>query len=209
MRQMLPTAIGSRSVMAAVVLGTALTATGAKADVAPQSTPISAGEAKGDAVLSVSRYCQACWRNARLPIDRWTDCTQQVLVRLLERVPQNQWEAMLRSEGEDKREFIRAIDAVKKRAQRAKRFGELSVDVVDKRNMPSAEIRDQWEAVTTAANRVLSSRQRRIVELSATGWAVPEIATELGTTAERVSDEKYKAVRKLRTELGIDVENVG
>ena len=44
----------------------------------------------------------------------------------------------------------------------------------------------------------------RIVELSANGWAVPEIAVELRTTTERVSDEKYKAIRKLRTHFGVD-----
>ena len=31
-----------------------------------------------------------------------------------------------------------------------------------------------------------------------------DIAAELGTTTERVSDEKYKAIRKLRTHLGVD-----
>ncbi len=34
--------------------------------------------------------------------------------------------------------------------------------------------------------------------------AVPEIAEELRTTPERVSDEKYKAIRKLRSHLGVD-----
>ena len=29
-------------------------------------------------------------------------------------------------------------------------------------------------------------------------------AVELGTTPERVSDEKYKAIRKLRSELGVE-----
>jgi DNA-binding NarL/FixJ family response regulator len=51
---------------------------------------------------------------------------------------------------------------------------------------------------------VLSDRQRRIIALSADGWAVPDIAAELRTSPERVSDEKYKAVRKLRTHLGVD-----
>ena len=64
--------------------------------------------------------------------------------------------------------------------------------------------RGNWEAVNVAAVQVLSERQKRIVELSANGWAVPDIAAELGTTTERVSDEKYKAIRKLRTHLGVD-----
>lgn len=199
MRQVLPSSARSRTVMAAVVLGTALTATGTGATESAASRPVSASESGDDAVKMVSKYCQACWRNARMPADCWTDCTQQVLVRLLERVPFAQWSTMLRTDGEEKREFFRAIDAVKKRTLRSRRSGELTSDVTDWRN--ATRTRDQWEAVTLAADRVLSRRQRQIVEMSASGWGVPEIASELGTTPERVSDEKYKAIRKLRTEL--------
>ena len=53
-----------------------------------------------------------------------------------------------------------------------------------------------------AAGEVLSPRQRRILELTADGWAVPEIAADLGTTVERVSDEKYKAIKKLQHYFG-------
>jgi len=56
--------------------------------------------------------------------------------------------------------------------------------------------------VAKAALEVLSPRQRRLLDLTADGWSVPEIATELGTTVERVSDEKYKAVKKLQHYLG-------
>ena len=69
---------------------------------------------------------------------------------------------------------------------------------------PTTSVREQWEAVNVAAAQVLSERQKRIVELSANGWAVPDIAAELGTTTERVSDEKYKAIRKLRVQLGVE-----
>ena len=58
------------------------------------------------------------------------------------------------------------------------------------------------DAVARAADKVLSPRQRRLLELTADGWTVPEIASELGTSAERVSDEKYKAVKKLQHYFG-------
>ena len=48
---------------------------------------------------------------------------------------------------------------------------------------------------------MLSERQQRIVRLSFEGWSVHEIAAELRTPPERVSDEKYKAIRKLRDRL--------
>jgi DNA-binding CsgD family transcriptional regulator len=192
--------------VAAVVLGTALTAGGNRSAAAElqqranrQAVP--SGPCP-DAVRDIGRYCQACWRNARLPLDRWADATQQVYVRLLERLAPQNWSAALHAEGADRREFLRAIDTVKKRVQRDRRFADLTPDVADK---PTAGVSpDEREAVWLAARSVLTDRQRRIVELTAAGWATPDIAAELNTTPDRVSDEKYKAVRKLRAELGVD-----
>lgn len=186
----------SRAMMVAVVLGTALTATNGTVRAAAPSP-------NSKAVQDISRYCQTCWRNARLPADRWQDCTQQVFVRLLERVEPTRWHAVLKDdETTDRREFIRAIDAVKKRTQRARKLTGLTPDVPDLHDRSGNSLRDDREAVAKAAREVLSPRQRRILELTAEGWAVPEIATELTTTVERVSDEKYKAVKKLQHYFG-------
>src|SRR3954470_2236633 len=102
-----------RPYLMAVVLGTALAAMGpeAKAD---------AGEISPKAINNISRYCTACWRNARLPQDQWNDCTQEVLTRLLKNLPAKAWDQALAQETEERREFIRAIDAVKKRYQRGR-----------------------------------------------------------------------------------------
>jgi RNA polymerase sigma factor (sigma-70 family) len=192
--------------MVAVVLGTALTAGGNRATASPGnrvSTPIGVAP---EVLRDITRYCQVCWRNARLPMDRWDDCTQQVFTRLLERVEPTRWGSLLGDEGDERREFIRAIDAVKKRTQRARKYADLNPDVRDDRNRADAHRREQREAVELAAREVLSPRQRKIVELTADGWAVPDIAAELKTTPERVSDEKYKAIRKLRSHLGVDAE---
>jgi RNA polymerase sigma factor (sigma-70 family) len=133
-----------------------------------------------------------------LPADRWQDCTQEVFIRLLERVDANRWGAVLvDDETAERREFLRAIDAVKKRTQRARKLAGLTLDHADRRNVTRAT-RDEREAVAKAANEVLSPRQRRLLDLTADGWTVPEIATELGATVERVSDEKYKAIKKLQ-----------
>lgn len=188
MKRFVPTAAGrSRAMMVAVVLGTALTA--GEAQAAPDAR----------AVQDISRYCQACWRNARLPADRWGDCTQEVFTRLLERVESEKWRSVLKDdETTERREFLRAIDAVKKRVQRSRKLSALGPDVADARGRGENTVRDDREAVAHAAREVLGPRSRRILELTAAGWAVPEIAAELGTTPERVSDEKYKAVRKLQ-----------
>jgi RNA polymerase sigma factor (sigma-70 family) len=176
--------------MVAVVLG-ALASTPARAST-------TTAEPTAKAVTDISKYCQTCWRNARLPADRWQDCTQEVFIRLLERVDAEKWGSVLvDDETLERREFLRAIDAVKKRTQRARKFSGLSVDLPDGR--PPANMgKDDRDAVSKAANEVLSPRQRRLLDLTAEGWSVPEIATELNTTVERISDEKYKAIKKLQ-----------
>ena len=180
-------------VMAAVVLGTALSALGA--------SPAAASEINPRAVNDIGRYCTSCWRNARLPMDAWGDCTQEVFRRLLERVPTTRWDHTLRIDADERREFIRAIDAAKKRVQRARRYADGVEVAADPRTDDDRRLAEQREEVSRAADEVLSARQRRIVQLSFEGWSVQEIAEEIVTPVERVSDEKYKAIRKLRAHL--------
>jgi RNA polymerase sigma factor (sigma-70 family) len=195
-----------RHYVVAMVLGTALSALGT---TSPARSAESA-DVSVRAVNTVSRYCTACWRNARLPLDCWNDCTQDVLRRLLESVPAHRWDRLLSSEGEERQEFLRAIDAVKKRTQRGlKRSVNLNGVVADGRDGQQRRLADDRETVDRAASELLSGRQQRILQLSFEGWSVQDIATELQLPAERVSDEKYKAVRKLRDHLrqtGRDME---
>jgi RNA polymerase sigma factor (sigma-70 family) len=177
--------------MAAVFLGTALSAFGAERLAA----------AEVPAVNAIGRYCTSCWRNARLPIDSWGDCTQEVFKRLLERVPANRWAMTLQADGEERREFLRAIDAVKKRTQRARRYSPDVDSAPDPRSDGERRLAEDRETVRLAARELLSPRQQRILQLSFEGWSVQEIGEELALPVERVSDEKYKAIRKLRTHL--------
>ena len=106
---------------------------------------------------------------------------------------------MLKSDGEERREFLRAIDAVKKRTQRARQWCSVPVELIpDRRAGQERGLADQHEAVHTAAGSCLSSRQQRILEMSFEGWSVRDISTRLRLSPERVSDEKYKAIQRLR-----------
>jgi RNA polymerase sigma factor (sigma-70 family) len=196
MRRFLTTKPGPRQMMVAVVLG-ALAASPATATTDPHPRP------SIQAVNDITKYCLTCWRNARLPADRWQDCTQEVFVRLLERVEADRWgNVLIDDDTPERREFLRAIDAVKKRTQRARKLAALSPDLAD-RAPANTQSRDDREALARAAAEVLSPRQRRLLDLTADGWTVPEIAAELGTTPERISDEKYKAVKKLQHYFGL------
>ncbi len=182
-----------RPYLMAVVLGTALAALGSDG----QAT---ADEISPRAITNISRYCTTCWRNARLPEDQWNDCTQEVLTRLLRNLPAKAWDKVLAQETDERREFIRAIDAVKKRTQRGRWQSAVAPElVVDAREQVTRDRDDERAAVQQAAQRVLSERQQRILALLTDGHNVADIASELAMTPERVSDEKYKAIQKLRT----------
>jgi len=187
--------------MAAMVLGTALSA------IAPTTGYTApASEVGAATVHDLQRYCAACWRNARLQTDAWPDCTQEVLKRLLERVALRKWEKVLGDDGEERREFFRAIDAVKKRTQRLRRFCPAPAEgIADARTTVERQRAEKRAAVDQASAELLSPRQQRILQLTFDGWSVAEIAEKLQISVERVSDEKYKSVKKLREHLA-DIE---
>ena len=156
-----------RPYVMAVVLGTALTAFGGT------------GEATLQAIADMGRYCTTCWRNARLPADSWTDCTQEVFRRLLERLPEGSWQRVLAGDGEERREFLRAIDTVKKRTQRARKWSGDVENVADRHDQHARYLAEERELVREAAAQLLTPRQQRILQLSFEGWAVHEMAQEL------------------------------
>lgn len=187
-----------RPYVMAVVLGTALSV-----NAAPGRAEVQTPADTAKAIADMTRYCATCWRNSRLPLDRWGDCTQEVFRRLLERVPADAWQQVLQGEGEERREFLRAIDTVKKRTQRARKFSSAIDSVADRRDPQRRRLHEERETVNQAAAEVLSPRQHLIMQMSFEGWSVQDMSQELCIPVERISDEKYKAIRKLRTHLQV------
>jgi len=165
---------------------------------------LTASASETELVRDIQRYCTACWRNARLDPRFWDDCTQEVCCRLLTKAREGQLDLtlVLADDTPERRELVRAIDMVRKRVQRAKKYQPLDGYVpstdVDRRQRDRLELGEILEA---ARNAALSRRQDRIIELWMRGWSVPEIGTELKMPLARVSDEKYKALRKLEQHL--------
>jgi len=166
---------------------------------------LTAQASESDLVRDIQRYCTVCWRNARLDPRLWDDCTQEVCCRLLTKARDGQLELaqVLAEDTPERRELVRAIDMVRKRVQRAKRHQPLDALALpapdcDQRHRDRLEL---GEILESARRAVLSTRQDRILELWMRGWSVPEIGADLGIPVNRVSDEKYKALRKLETQL--------
>ena len=77
-----------------------------------------------------------------------------MFVRLLERVEADKWGTVLvDDETTERREFLRAIDAVKKRTQRARKFSGLTPDLPDHRPGDEHRSQDDRDAVAKAADR--------------------------------------------------------
>lgn len=166
---------------------------------------LTATATESDMVRDIQRYCTVCWRNARLDPGLWDDCTQEVCCRLLGKARAGELELnlVLGDDTPERRELVRAIDMVRKRVQRSKRHQSLDDHStpgpdLDQRHRDRQELGEILEA---ARQSVLTARQDRIVELWTRGWTVPEIAESLAMPAARVSDEKYKALRKLENHL--------
>jgi len=174
---------------------------------------LTAQASESDLVRDIQRYCTICWRNARLDPNLWDDCTQEVCCRLLTKARDGELDLtqVLAEDTPERRELVRAIDMVRKRVQRAKRY--VSVESLplagpdqDQRHRERLELGEILEAARRA---VLSPRQDRILELWMRGWPVPEIGAELGMPVNRVSDEKYKALRKLEHHLRNRCDELG
>jgi RNA polymerase sigma factor (sigma-70 family) len=166
---------------------------------------LTAHASESDLVQDIQRYCTVCWRNARLDPGLWEDCTQEVCCRLLgkARVGQLDLNLVLADDTPERRELVRAIDMVRKRVQRSKRYQPL-----DDRTTPGPDLdqrernrQELGEILEAARQAVLSERQDQIVELWTRGWTVPEIGEKMNLPVARVSDEKYKALRKLERYL--------
>src|SRR5208337_1165039 len=130
---------------------------------------LTASASESDLVRDIQRYCTVCWRNARLDPTLWDDCTQEVCCRLLTKARAGELELahVLADDTPERRELVRAIDMVRKRVQRAKRYQAIDSTSIadtdhDSRHRDRLELGEILEAARRA---VLSPRQDRIVEL--------------------------------------------
>jgi hypothetical protein len=166
---------------------------------------LTAHASESDLVRDIQRYCTVCWKNARLDPGLWDDCTQEVCCRLMGKARAGQLDLnrVLAEDTPERRELVRAIDMVRKRVQRSRRLQPLNDQStpgpdIDRRERDRRELGEILEAARQA---VLTPRQDRIVELWTHGWTVPEIGAAMDLPLARVSDEKYKALRKLEHHL--------
>ena len=195
-----------RMSLAACALVVATTAADPAAQTA--SGAVVAATAAGQQVRSVllekiDAYCRRSWQNAGIARQDWNDCTQEVYSRLLSRIREQDLQIIFDDdESPERRELNRAIWATAQRWRRAPRPAALNGDDTRPQNL------DTWPEKMEALSRVehavdsgdarLTPTQRQIVKRWTDGESISHIADALDMTPARVSDEKYKAIQKLR-----------
>lgn len=170
------------------------------------------GQLSESTVLKKIRaYCSRSWQNAGINHQEWSDCTQQVFARLLERVDRDKLlTAIEDAESDERRELNRAIWATSQKSRREKKYS--SIEFAESHS----ENDDPWQAKTEALEHVrtavngddarLSPTQREIVTRWSDGESISAIAESLKLSPARISDEKYKAIQKLRKHFGTDTK---
>lgn len=158
------------------------------------------------AIESINRYCQASWRNARIDRQDWQECTQQTFVELLDHVSRDRWiEAIENNHSDERRELNRSIWRVAQRWRRAPRFRhgpvELLAQTPDKREKTEDAGLEAVVEILSSPEAGLSARQQDVMQRWLAGDSIAEIASDLDLAPARISDEKYKAIRKLRAVL--------
>ncbi len=187
--------------------------------VVPGSTTSStATTADIEAGLSqLNRYLSRAWYRAGVPTQLHDDATQAVYVSLLQNLGRTRFDSLLADVGQsgikdvlsretaDGPDFFRAIDTVKKRAQREKTFQ--PIDAIDvAASSPGEDARALWRsALQEAIDQSLTPREASLINQTLMGKTPAEIALQWGVAPKTVSNEKTRVMQKLREALVSDL----
>ena len=175
-----------------------------------EAADLSAGLAQLD------RYLARAWYRAGLAPQQHDDCTQAVYTTLLQSFGRDRFDQLLSEVGQfgirdvlgretaDGPDFFRAIDTVKKRAQRERSYQPL--DAVDAASINRADgSSTDWKStLQEAILSSLSPREAALIQATLQGETPAEIAQQWGIAPKTVSNEKTRALQKLREVLVSD-----
>jgi RNA polymerase sigma factor (sigma-70 family) len=180
--------------------------------VASDPTDVASGLAQLD------RYLSRTWYRAGISPQQHDDCTQAVYTQLLQILGRDKFDALAADVGQhgirdvlsretpEGPDFFRAIDTVKKRAQREKTFQPLDSQadpVAAPTGSGSSASASSGDLHAAIASR-LSPREAALVYETLKGATPAEIAQQWGVAPKTVSNEKTRAFQKLRHALVSD-----
>lgn len=188
--------------------------------VAPRSIDVEPEpEAIRNGLHQLTRYLGRAWARAGIEPQHFEDCTQEVYETLLghlgrdgfdqlaEEVGHHGVRTVLNRDTAEGPDFFRAIDMVKKRTQRLKTFQSLDeqyLDIADRAGGDGASASGWRGELDEAIERSLSTREADLIRETLMGRTPQEIAQSWGVAPKTVSNEKTRAIAKLRDALTDD-----
>ncbi len=161
----------------------------------------------------LNKYLSRAWYRAGISPQLHDDSTQAVYVTLLQQLGRGSFDSLIADVGHSgikdvfTREtseglaFFRAVDMVKKRAQRERVHHSLdALDVagpVDSHGMSAS----RRQALLEAIDHTLSPREAALIRATLMGKTPAEIADQWGVAPKTVSNEKTRVLQKLRLAL--------
>jgi DNA-binding NarL/FixJ family response regulator len=161
----------------------------------------------------LNKYLSRTWYRAGIPVQLHDDSSQAVFATLLQNLGRGQFDTVVSDVGHwgvkevfsrettDGLSFFRAVDMVKKRAQRERSHQSLeSLDVAteDQNTGGGAALR---AALREAIQQTLSPREAALIHDTLMGKTPAEIAVQWGVAPKTVSNEKTRVLQKLRSAL--------
>src|SRR5208337_2190189 len=174
-------------------------------------------EAISSGIAQLNRYLSRAWYRAGVPAQMHDDCSQAVYVTLLQNLGRPQFDSLMAEIGQsgirnvqsretaEGPDFFRAVDTVKKRAQRERNFQPLdTLGVVASPQEGDTQLQ-QRAALREAIAQSLNPREAALINATLNGETPAGIASQWGVAPKTVSNEKTRVIQKLRTILGTDV----
>jgi DNA-binding CsgD family transcriptional regulator len=187
--------------------------------LAPAKSPTDAS-AISSGLSQLNRYLSRTWFRAGVPVQMHDDCSQAVYLTLLQNLGRDRFDSLLVDIGQagirdvlsretaDGPDFFRAIDTVKKRAQRERTFQPLESIPSAAVSSGPADTRADWRgALQEAIDQSLSPREAALVYATLKGETPAEIAAQWGVAPKTVSNEKTRVIQKLRDALVADLSD--
>lgn len=179
---------------------------------ANQAVKVSDPQAFASGLGQLNKYLSRAWFRASIPPQFHEDASQAVYATLLQQLGRGKFEALVGDVGRwgvkdvfsretpEGIDFFRAVDMIKKRAQRERVFQ--SLDAID---LPATdedtETRSRYEALREAIDRSLTPREASLIQDTLMGKTPAEIALHWGVAPKTVSNEKTRVFQKLREVL--------
>jgi RNA polymerase sigma factor (sigma-70 family) len=189
------------------------------ADILGNDRPGADAEALTSGLSQLNRYLTRSWYRAGIPPRLHDDSSQAVYETLLTHLGRDRFDGLVEDIGRvgirdvlsretaDGPDFFRAIDMIKKRAQRERSFQPLdTIDVAA--STRQEERRAEWrDALHEAINQSLSPREAALIHATLMGESPAEIASRWGIAPKTVSNEKTRVIQKLREVLTAEMLN--